>query len=131
MDTNVNTINEERGRFDALTAILLLGVMMAIALPLFMATTKDPKRESCQANMRVIANAAGAWMTRSSEYIDTTKLIDLNDDMGSLPGCPTGGRYSIAVARDREAKKASQRPVPVIKCSTPTHGQFSPKRVGP
>src|SRR5215510_6254939 len=83
---------------ELLIVILVLAILMAVALPLYLAAVSDSQVKTCRANMQTIANAEQAWKTSNSAHTYTTTLSDLNANLGSTPVCPSGGTYSVAIS---------------------------------
>src|SRR5262252_9979520 len=83
---------------ELLIVILILAILMAVALPLYLAAVSDSQIKTCRANMQTIANAEQAWKTSNSAHTYTTTLSDLNANLGSTPICPSGGTYSVAIS---------------------------------
>src|SRR5215470_19111193 len=83
---------------ELLIVILILAILMAVALPLYLAAVSDSQIKTCRANMQTIANAEQAWKTANSAHTYTTTLSDLNSNLGSTPVCPSGGTYSVAIS---------------------------------
>src|SRR5947207_14506184 len=78
---------------ELLIVILVLAILMAVALPLYLAAVADSQVKTCRANMQTIANAEAAWKTSDSTHTYTTVLSNLNRNPGALPLCPIGGAY--------------------------------------
>ena len=114
---------------ELLIVILVLSVLMAIALPLYLASVAHSETTVCRSNMQSIANAEQAFRARDSQHLYTTTLADLPVDLGSIPVCPHGGTYSVTVSDGTEVAKNGQ-PVPpgliVIHCTDSLHGDYAP-----
>ncbi len=126
---------------ELLIVILVLAILMAVALPLYLAAVSDSQVKTCRANMQTIANAEAAWKTQDPTHTYTTALTSLNANLGSTPVCPSGGTYSVSItqATSKGAPKAdgtfgTAKTVPtgglVVKCTPttggPDHGEFAP-----
>src|SRR2546421_8023303 len=83
---------------ELLIVILVLAILMAVALPLYLAAVSDSQVKTCRANMQTIANAEAAYKTSSTGHVYTTDLTALNSNLGSTPVCPSGGTYSVSTA---------------------------------
>src|SRR5215472_12404076 len=75
---------------ELLIVILVLAILMAVALPLYLAAVADSQVKTCRANMQTIANAEGAYKTSSAAHTYTTTLANLNANLGATPTCPNG-----------------------------------------
>jgi type IV pilus assembly protein PilA len=125
-----------RGAFtliELLIVILILAILMAVALPLYLAAVSDSQVKTCRSNMQTIANAEQAWKTANSAHTYTTTLSDLNSNLGATPVCPSGGSYSVAISTGAStANNGSTVPSGgiVVSCSYGTgstaHGVFAP-----
>jgi type IV pilus assembly protein PilA len=129
---NTNTgRTRRRGAFtliELLIVILVLAILMAVALPLYLAAVTDSQLKTCRANMQTIANAEAAWKTADSSHAYTTTLSNLNANLGATPVCPTGGTYSVAISTGSSTSNGKAVPSGgiVISCSAAGHGTFAP-----
>src|SRR3989440_10927163 len=84
---------------ELLIVILILAILMAVALPLYLAAVTDSQIKTCRANMQTIANAEAAYKTANSTHAYTKNIANLASNIGSLsPGCPTAGIYSLPIS---------------------------------
>jgi prepilin-type N-terminal cleavage/methylation domain-containing protein len=114
---------------ELLIVILILSVLMAVALPLYVAAVNQSERAVCRSNMQTIANGEQAFRARDPQHEYTTNLADLPLDLGSIPVCPRGGTYSVSIS-DGNATANNGQSVPVgsvvVECSEASHGVFAP-----
>src|SRR6266550_2926256 len=82
---------------ELLIVILVLAILMAVALPLYLAAVSDSQVKTCRSNMQTIANAEAAYKTQSTAHTYTTVLTALNSNLGSTPTCPSAGAYSVVI----------------------------------
>src|SRR5438045_2608634 len=82
---------------ELLIVILVLAILMAVALPLYLAAVSDSQVKTCRANMQTISNAEAAWKTSDTSHTYTTNLSNLNTNLGATPVCPSGGAYSVTI----------------------------------
>src|SRR2546425_7954693 len=80
---------------ELLIVILVLAILMAVALPLYLAAVADSQVKTCRANMQTIANAEAAYKTADTAHNYTTNLTLLNPNLGATPVCPSAGAYSV------------------------------------
>src|SRR4029079_16425887 len=95
----INRIRGKRKGFtliELLIVILVLAILMAVALPLYLAAVSDSQVKTCRSNMQTIANAEAAWKTQDTSHLYTTTLSNLNSNLGATPVCPSAGTYSVA-----------------------------------
>ena len=113
---------------ELLIVILVLAILMAVALPLYLAAVSDSQVKTCRSNMQTIANAEAAYKTSNSSHVYTTTLSNLNTNLGSTPVCPSAGTYSVAISDG--TNQSNSKTVPsggiIISCSATGHGTFAP-----
>ncbi len=100
ISANRPAVKSRRGftLIELLVVILVLGILMVIALPVYNGAVQDTNRRTCRANMQTIANAERSYFSRSTARAYTTDLTAsgaLSGDLGAIPKCPLGGAYSI------------------------------------
>jgi type IV pilus assembly protein PilA len=104
---------------ELLVVVLILGILMAVALPLYLSTIADAQKKTCRSNMQTISNAAQAAKVKNNGTltipftIDTTTLPDLQ----AVPVCPTGGTYTSEAGTTGTGSF-------LVRCSN--HGTFEP-----
>lgn len=95
------TLRNRRGftLVEIMVVILIIGVLLAIALPTFTRSSNSSRAKACMSNLRQIdsgksqyamdqkltAGAAVAWNNLVPHYVKTQ------------PACPSGGTYAIGV----------------------------------
>src|SRR2546430_12110482 len=118
---------------ELLIVILVLAILMAVALPLYLAAVSDSQVKTCRANMQTIANAEAAYKTADPTHAYTTVLSSLSTNLGATPICPSGGAYSVSIA-GAGGGTSNGNAVPagglIISCSSSGHGNFAPARDG-
>jgi len=114
---------------ELLIVILVLAILMAVALPLYLAAVTDSQIKTCRANMQTISNAEAAWKTSDTSHTYTTTLTNLNSNLGATPVCPNGGTYAVVISTGVETANNSAV-VPagglIVSCSFAGHGVFAP-----
>src|SRR5579871_5281496 len=110
---------------ELLIVILVLAILMAVALPLYLAAVSDSQTKTCRANMQSISNAEAAYKTSQAAHTYTTTLSNLNANLGATPVCPSGGTYSVTISTGSSTANNGTT-VPsgdlVISCSASGHG---------
>ena len=117
---------------ELLIVILVLAILMAVALPLYLAAVSDSQVKTCRSNMQTIANAEAAYKTSDAAHQYTTTLSNLNSNLGSVPVCPSAGTYTVAISDG--SQQSNGKTVPsgglIISCSGSSggtaHGTFAP-----
>src|SRR2546423_1388054 len=112
---------------ELLIVILVLAILMAVALPLYLAAVSDSQVKTCRANMQTIANAEAAWKTQDTSHTYTTNLTNLNANLGATPVCPSGGTYSVSIGSGT-ANNGTAVPAGglLVSCTATGHGKFAP-----
>ena len=128
-------INRQRNKrkgftlIELLIVILVLAILMAVALPLYLAAVSDSQVKTCRSNMQTIANAEAAYKTQNTTHVYTTVLSNLNTNLGATPVCPSGGTYSVSIA-GAGGGTSNGNAVPagglIVACSATGHGTFAP-----
>jgi len=103
---------------ELLVVVLILAILMAVALPLYLAAVSDAARKTCRANMQTIAHAEQAY--RVKYRAGYTAAIDpgLLPDLQFVPVCPDGGTYSVTVGTPSGGF--------TVNCNVGGHGSFVP-----
>ena len=105
---------------EMLVAVLILSILMAVAIPMYLNAIADTEKKTCRANMHTIGNAVQAARI-SQRLADYTSFIGavtiaLVPDLQSVPGCPTGGSYTIAAGTSGSPFN--------VHCSIASHGDL-------
>jgi len=112
-----------------LIVILVLAILMAVALPLYLAAIANSERAVCRANMQSIADAEQAYRARTPTHTYTTTLSGLDPDLWNTPVCPQQGDYSVEIS-DGTLTANNGAPVPagglLVRCTTAVHGVYAP-----
>lgn len=90
---------------ELMVVVVIFGILVAIAVPLYNAQTEKAKTTTCQANQRIIESAIVQWSINENTAIpdldDLDDLDELLDDLvadgylQSKPECPSNGKYEI------------------------------------
>lgn len=107
--------------------VVVMGIMLAIAMPLFLNAMNDAKKTQCRSNLQSIANTNEQHKLRSSTRTFSTNLNDLGA-IQPIPLCPEGGTYTITLSNGTNTAnngKAVPSGVPIIQCSISNHGKFA------
>ena len=99
---------------ELMIVVVILGILVAVAVPIFSAVTKNARKKSCKANMRVIKGNMETYQTTGSadgegnEVVFAAGETDLASttpanfmklfDGGKIPTCPTdASAYTVKV----------------------------------
>ncbi|NLX89758.1 MAG: prepilin-type N-terminal cleavage/methylation domain-containing protein [Syntrophomonadaceae bacterium] len=83
---------------ELMVVVVILGILVTIAVPLYNAQTEKTEKATCFANQRMIESAAVQYTLDNDdkEITDVNKIELLNDYFqGKAPTCPSGEAYSI------------------------------------
>lgn len=82
---------------ELMVVIVIIGVLIAIAIPVYRNTTEKAELRACHANQRMIEGAASQYAMNEGYDIEEVNDIDeLNDYFSNgVPKCPSGVNYSI------------------------------------
>ena len=90
---------------ELMVVVLIIGILVAIAIPVFNAARATAQLRSCQANQRTIEGAVQQWLAQSSTNtltaLSTAGVAQLvtDDLLVRVPVCPGGaGVYPISGA---------------------------------
>lgn len=98
----MRTLDAEHGftLVELMVTVLILGILMAIAVPVFNQASWVARQRTCFANQRTLEGAAQQWVAGGSPTVPRV-IADL-DDIATLvtdgyihevPVCPAGGAY--------------------------------------
>lgn len=97
---------------ELMIVVVILGILVAVAVPIFNSVTKNARKKSCQANMRVIKGNLEQYQTTGGDDGGEVVFADATTDMqsskpaalmklfdgGKFPTCPTeDAEYTIQV----------------------------------
>jgi len=91
---------------EIMIVVAIIGLLAAIAIPNFVKARATSQANACINNLRQIDAAANQWALEkgqttgtaigSSLAADLSPYIKLNSN-GSIPPCPAGGTYALAI----------------------------------
>ncbi len=104
---------------ELLVVVLILAILMAVAIPAYLAAVKESRRRTCRANMQSIAHAEQAYLIRNpggytADLSAGGPLVGPDKDLQALPICPEGGTYTVDTGTN------NQGPI-TIHCSVQAH----------
>jgi prepilin-type N-terminal cleavage/methylation domain-containing protein len=90
---------------EIMIVVLIIGILLAIAVPNFIKARETSRTKSCIANLKQIDAAKEQWaMDNKKSSADTPAQADLEGSANYIkkwPECPSGGTYTVnAVGTD-------------------------------
>jgi prepilin-type N-terminal cleavage/methylation domain-containing protein len=81
---------------EIMIVVLIIGILLAIALPNFLRARDRARAKSCQHNLKYIDNSKQQWgMDQKKGGTDSPAIADLIPTyIKGTPQCPSGGTYS-------------------------------------
>ena len=83
---------------EIMIVVLIIGILMAIAVPNFVKARESSRKNTCIANLKQIDSAKEQWaMDQRKNAADACALTDLVGTAAYLkatPVCPSGGTYT-------------------------------------
>jgi prepilin-type N-terminal cleavage/methylation domain-containing protein len=105
---------------ELMVVVLIIGILVAIAIPIFNAAKAGAQQKTCYANMRTVSGAYQTWLADQSGAITyPTDWATLTADLvpnyvKAVPTCPAGGAYSGTFS-------GTPASALVVACSFATH----------
>jgi type II secretion system protein G len=90
---------------ELMVVLLIIGILIAIAIPIYNSTQAKAKEKACQSNLRTLDGAAAQYHAATGAYPNATDYNGLTNLEGNefvgekgyikeLPTCPAGGVYN-------------------------------------
>ena len=84
---------------EIMIVVLIIGILLAIAVPNFMKARENTRAKSCLANLRSISYAKEQWAVEFNKHTADepveAALYGSSGYIRTTPLCPTGGDYTI------------------------------------
>ena len=98
----MNRTNTRKGAFtlvEIMIVVLIIGILMAIAVPNFVKARESSRKNSCIANLKQTDSAKEQWAMDNKK--DAGAAVAYTDLVGSTlylkatPTCPSSGTYTV------------------------------------
>ena len=84
---------------EIMIVVLIIGVLMAIAVPSFVQARQSARKSACIDNMKQIENAKEQWAMdnkkSTGDPVAFTDLVGATLYLKSTPSCPAAGTYTL------------------------------------
>ncbi len=84
---------------EIMIVVLIIGILMAIAVPNFVKARDSSRTNSCIANLKQTDSAKEQWAMdnkkSTGDAVAYTDLVGATLYMKSTPSCPSGGTYTV------------------------------------
>lgn len=87
---------------ELMVVVVILGILVAIAVPVYNATTSNAETRACQANIRTLNGTCSQYRIDKNAYPSALTDLVSNGYLTSVPTCPTAGAtytYSSSTGR--------------------------------
>lgn len=99
--TVMNRLKKSKGftLVEIMIVVLIIGILLAIAVPNFIKARESSRAKTCIANLRQVESAKEQWAMENKKGANDTPawadLVGANAYMKAQPACPSGGNYTI------------------------------------
>ena len=98
---------------EIMIVVLIIGILLAIAIPNFVAARETSRAKACVANLKAIDSATQQWAMDNKVNYDSyttvgppsltatsgiTQLVGSSSYIMEMPVCPCAGTYTVATA---------------------------------
>jgi len=86
---------------ELMVVVVIIGILVAVAVPVYNSTTNNAKIRACQANLRTINGAIQQYdANEATAATAVTNLVPMY--LAKAPTCPDGGNYTFVAATSTE-----------------------------
>ena len=97
---------------ELMVVVLIIGILVAIAIPVFNAAKANAQKGACQANLRTMDGAYQTYQAAQGATVPATFAAEMTALVPTYvkvqPTCPAGGAYSFAAPANTCSLSASQ-----------------------
>lgn len=90
---------------ELMIVVVIMGILIAVAIPLYGAITKNANNKTCASNIKTIKNnAANYYASYDQQTADEAALLSMMEG-GAAPRCPINkdNAYKVSIAADGSA----------------------------
>ncbi len=94
-------INREEGftLIELMVVVLIIGILVAIAVPVYFSAQTNAKEKTCKANLRTLDGALQTYAAETGDYpaagvYATVLAVLVPNYLKELPACPGTGTYT-------------------------------------
>ncbi len=84
---------------EIMIVVLIIGILMAIAVPNFVKARDSSRKNSCIANLKQIDSAKEQWAMDNKKdagaAVAMTNLVGSTNYIKATPACPSSGTYTV------------------------------------
>jgi len=82
---------------ELMVVVVIIGILVAIAVPVYNNITETAEEKACKANVRTIQGAVGMYYAKYGDYPGVVEDLTKDGDkyLEEPPECPSGGGYVI------------------------------------
>ena len=96
---NLKKANRAFTLIEIMIVVLIIGILLAIAVPNFIRAREQSRAKSCSANLKQIDSAKEQWAmdnkaTTGAAFASLTPLIGQTLYLKATPTCPSAGSYT-------------------------------------
>jgi prepilin-type N-terminal cleavage/methylation domain-containing protein len=85
---------------EIMIVVLIIGILMAIAVPNFVKARESSRKQTCISNLKQIDQAKEQWAMdnrkNAGDACAFSDIVGANAYIKSEPSCPSGGTYTVA-----------------------------------
>ena len=83
---------------ELMIVVVIMGILIAVAIPLYGAITENANNKTCATNIETIkTTAANYYASYDQNKLPSLDALKAFMDDGTVPECPLGGAYVIAI----------------------------------